>query len=95
MKTWIRGAFVAAGLVLFGAATLGCSAAASSSAGVRATTALKATDLSARRHDRHHKRYAYQPSYRPYYYDRPSYYRPYPYDVPVPFFLGLAYSPRW
>jgi hypothetical protein len=59
------------------------------------TEASKATDLGARRRNRHVRHYAYRPNDRPYYYDRPYDYRPYPYQAPVPFFLGFGFGPSW
>ena len=52
--------------------------------------AATSSDLGARRH---YRRYAYRPTYQPYYYGRPAYYRPYPYYVPAPFFLGFGFGP--
>lgn len=91
MKRWVAAAFAGilalAGMV----ATDPAAAAPPAKSGVSAAPASVSTDLSARRHQRTYRRYAYRPQ--PYYYDRPTYYRPYPYAVPAPFFLGFAYSP--
>ena len=95
MKTWIGGAAIAGGLALFAPAAMGSAAATNSKAGIHATEASKATDLSARRRARHDRHYAYRPNYRPDYYDRPYAYRPYPYEAPVPFFLGFGFGPSW
>jgi hypothetical protein len=95
MKTWIGGAVIAAGLALFAPAAMGSADATNSKAGIHATEASKATDLSARRRNRHVRHYAYRANYRPYYYDRPYDYRPYPYETPVPFFLGFGFGPSW
>ena len=95
MKTWIGGAALAAGLALFAPAAMGSAAAANSKPGIHATEASKTTDLSARRRNWYHRHYAYRPSDRPYYYDRPYDYRPYPYGAPVPFFLGFGFGPSW
>jgi hypothetical protein len=93
MKTLIGAAIVAATLALAGSAAIDPAAAASPKAGAGAAAASTSTDLGARRHDRHYRRYAYRPSYQPYYYGRPAYYRPYPYSAPVPFFLGFGFGP--
>jgi hypothetical protein len=100
MKRWIGAAVMAAGLVLFGQAASERAAAANSkvglhAAGLHATDASKATDLSARRRIRHYRHDAYRPYDRPHYYDRPFDYRPYPYAAPVPFFLGFEFGPSW
>ncbi len=92
MKRWIAAAFVGT-LALAGTVATDPAAAASGKSGVSAALASASTDLSARRHQRTYRRYAYRPSYQPYYYDRPTYYRPYPYAMPAPFFLGFAYGP--
>jgi hypothetical protein len=92
MKIWIGSVVIAAGLVLLGPMAIGDAAAADFRAVMGAS---KVTDLSARRRERHHTRYAYQARYRPYYEDRPNYYRPYPYAAPVPFFLGFGFGPSW
>ncbi len=47
---------------------------------------LKATNPGARQNDRSDDRF---------YYDRPVAYRPYPYALPVPFFLGIGFLPRY
>ena len=95
MNTLIGAAIVAAVLALAGSASIDPATAASPRADARAADVSKATDPSARHRTRHHARYAYRPYDRSYYYDRPTYYRPYPYGVPVPFFLGFAFGPRW
>jgi hypothetical protein len=93
MKTLIGAAAVAGTLALASPAAMDPAAAASSKSGVRANTVATSTDLSARRHHRHYRRYAHRPPYQPYYYGRPAYYRPYPYSAPVPFFLGFGFGP--
>jgi hypothetical protein len=100
MKRRIGAAVMAAGLLLSGPAATGSAGAANSktglyAAGLHATDASNATDFSARRRVRHDRHYAYRRYDRPHYYDRPDDYRPYPYDVPVPFFLGFGFGPRW
>jgi hypothetical protein len=95
MWRWIGVAAVAGALALAGPAAINPAGAASSNGGIHATHAPEATDLGARRHARHHTRYAHRPNDRPSYYDRPAYYRPYPYDVPAPFFLGFGFGPWW
>jgi len=89
MKTWIGGAVLAAGLALVGPVVMASAAATNPKAGIHATQASKATDLSARRRTRHVRHYAYRPN------DRPYDYRPYPYQTPVPFFLGFGFGPSW
>ena len=95
MKIWIGSVVIAAGLVLLGPMAIGDATAADSLAEIQVMDASKATDLSTRRRERHHTRYANQARYRPYYEDRPNYYRPYPYAAPVPFFLGFGFGPSW
>jgi hypothetical protein len=53
----------------------------------------QATDLGARRHDRHANGVRRSVPYEPHYYARPVYYRPYPYGVLAPFVLG--FGPWW
>jgi hypothetical protein len=60
---------------------------------VRSFDGRNAGGLTARRHDRHFGRYVDRSL--PSYYARPVYYRPYPYAMPVPFFLGFGFVPRW
>ena len=95
MTKWIGAAILALTLMLGGSATINPAAAASSQAAVQKPESSQATDLGARRRYRHHDRYGYRPSYRPYYYDRPSYYRPYPYYAPAPFPFGFGFGPWW
>jgi hypothetical protein len=91
MTKWIGAAILALGLMSVGSAA--SAAAAPSQAGLQMPQASKATDLSARRHARHHPRYVdrrnYQPYY-PYYYERPYYYAPAPF---VPFNFGYGIWP--
>jgi hypothetical protein len=93
MKTSVRAAIVAAILVWAGSAAIDPAAAAPSKSGASGSAAATSTGLSARKHYRHDRRYAYRPVYQPHYYGRPDYYRPYPYAAPVPFFLGFGFSP--
>jgi hypothetical protein len=95
MKSLIGAAVITGALVLSGQLTIDPAAADSSKAVVSQTGKAKAAGSNAQLRYRHHDRYAYRPDYQPYYYDRPVYYRPYPYGVPVPFYLGFAYGPRW
>jgi len=62
---------------------------------VRSFDARNAGDLAARRHERHFGRYVDRSPAPSSYYARPVYYRPYPYAVPLPFFLGFGFAPRW
>ena len=94
MTKWIGAAILALTLMLGGSAAIDPAAAASQAA-VQKPESSQATDLGARRRYRHHDRYGYRPSYRPYYYDRPSYYRPYPYYAPAPFPFGFGFGPWW
>ena len=94
MTKWIGAVFLAVSLVLVNAAPMSAAGAARLPAAVQKQNAAETTDFSARRRVRHY-RYAYRSNERPYYYDRPTYYRPYPYAVPVPFFLGFGFGPRW
>ncbi len=91
MKTLIGAAVVAGVLAPAGPPATGPAAAASPKVGVERLDTSKATDLSARRHYRHHYRYGYVP----YYYARPTYYRPYPYHTPAPFTFGFGFGPWW
>jgi hypothetical protein len=96
MTKWIGAAMLALTLMLGSSAAMNPAAAAAlSQAAVQKPESSQATDLGARRRYRHHDRYGYRPSYRPYYYDRPSYYRPYPYSAPVPFLFGFGFGPWW
>jgi hypothetical protein len=95
MKSLIGAAVITGALVLSGQFTIDPAAADPSKAVTSQTGKAKAAGSNARLRYRHHDRYAYRPDYQPYYYDRPVYYRPYPYGVPVPFYLGFAYGPRW
>ncbi|HEY5127855.1 MAG TPA: hypothetical protein VIJ35_11295 [Bradyrhizobium sp.] len=95
MTRWFVPPLLAVTLLCGGSAATGPAAAAPLQAALQRSPAAAATDLSARRHIRHYRRYAYRPYYRPYYYDRPYYYRPYPYVAPVPFFLGFGFGPWW
>jgi hypothetical protein len=99
MKTLIGAAVIAGvlmlALALAGPAAIDPAMAASPKADARAADASKPPDRNARHRYRPHVSYAYRRYDRPYYYDRPAYYRPYPYGVPVPFFLGFAFGPRW
>ena len=97
MKTLIGAAVIAGGLALGGLAAVQPATAASPKAGVHATDAPTATDLSARRR----YRYGYRRYYQPYYLARPTYYRPnsyyaapnYGYGPSISF--GFGFGPRW
>ena len=92
MKTLIVAAVVAGGLALAGLAAIQPAAATSSKAGVHATDASKAADLSARRRYRHRHRYGYRGYHQPYYLARPTYYRPYPYYYrPYPYYASASF----
>jgi hypothetical protein len=96
MTKWIGAAMLALTLMLGSSAAMNPAAAAAlSQAAVQKPESSQATDLGARRRYRHHDRYGYRPSYRPYYYDRPSYYRPYPYYAPAPFPFGVGFGTWW
>jgi hypothetical protein len=75
----------AAALVLVGSASVYAAEPSSPKHQLR-----KATDVSARRHER---RYAAVPADDGYYYDRPVAYRPYPYVLPAPFPFGIGFDP--
>jgi hypothetical protein len=89
MAKWIGAAILTFTLMFAGPAAIECAIAAPSQAAEQ-----KPPDLTARRHTRLHRHYAYrrydQPYY-PTYYDRPYYYAPAPF---FPFF-GLGYGPWW
>lgn len=88
MTRWFVPAALAAILTCGGSSAISPAAAASAQATAHQQAS---TDLTARRHDRRHRRYVYHPYDRPYYYDRPRYY------APAPFFplFGLGYGPWW
>jgi hypothetical protein len=67
MRTLIGAAIIAGTLALAGSAAIDPAAAASSNSGASPAAASTSTDLSARRHYRHYRRYAYRPTYQPYY----------------------------
>jgi hypothetical protein len=83
----IGAAILALGVVAMGSTTVDAADAA------RSFDGRNAGGSTARRHDRHFDRYVDRSP--PSYYARPVYYRPYPYAVPVPFFLGFGFAPRW
>ena len=92
MTRWFVPALLAFGLMCGALAATGAAAMALAPAATRQP--LQATDLGARRHVPHHRRYVYRRSYRVYesdYYDRPRYYAPAPFFP----FLGLGYGPWW
>jgi hypothetical protein len=84
-------AMLGATLMFGGSVAINSAAAAPSQTAVQKQQTGEAGDLSTRRRIRHHHRYVYRPTYRPYYYDRPSYYAPTPFFP----FLGLGYGPWW
>jgi hypothetical protein len=88
MTNWIGAAILALGLMSGGAAAR--AAAAPLQAGSQMPHASTATDLSARRHARHHPHYVYRRNDQPYYYERPYYYAPAPF---VPFNFGYGIWP--
>lgn len=90
MKVWMGVALVAVTQILSAPAAVAATS-GTAEAKPKATTSGK-TDAGARRvHRRHSASAAEVPTY----YARPYYYRPYPYGVPVPFFLGFEYLPRY
>jgi hypothetical protein len=92
MTRWFIPALLAVILMCGGSIAINAAAAAPAPAAARQQHASKATDLSARRHIRHHRRYVHRRYYRPYdayYYDRPYYYAPAPFFP----FLGFGYGP--
>jgi len=89
MAKWIGAAILTLTLMFAGPAAIECAIAATPQAAEQ-----KSPDLTATRHVRHHRHYAYRRYDQPYY---PTYYdRPYDY-APAPFFpfLGLGYGPWW
>jgi hypothetical protein len=78
-------AILALGLVAVG------STAVDAADAVRSFDGRNAGGSAARRHDRHFGRYVDRSL--PSYYARPVDYRPY--AVPLPFFLGFGFAPRW
>ena len=94
MRRWIGPAILALTLMFGNSAAIDSVAATTLQPVVQKLQASEATDLSAQRRLRHHRRYAYRTYVQPHYYDRPDYYRPYPYVLPVPFFLGFNFGPR-
>jgi hypothetical protein len=93
MTRWFIPALLAVILMCGGSIAINpADAAPAQAAAARQQHASKATDLSARRHIRHQRRYVYRRYYRPYdpyYYDRPYYYAPAPFFP----FLGFGYGP--
>jgi DNA-binding IclR family transcriptional regulator len=89
MTKRIGAAILAAALMFGGSVALRSAAAAPLQTAVLQTG--EASDIGARRHVRHHRRYVDRQVDRPYYYDRPSYYAPAPFFP----FLGLGYGPWW
>jgi hypothetical protein len=74
------------------------SSAVAASAEVTRAQAGQASDLSARRHDRHSYYYAHHYAYRPYYpyyYGRPYYYSPGPFFPFLPFIHGWEEPWLW
>ena len=91
MTRWI-GAAIPLLAVTFGSSVAIVTATAAPVQAVVQTPATSTpTDLSARRHVRHHTRHAYRTHDQLYYYDRPSTYEPAPF---VPFNYGYVFWPR-